>query len=286
MRIDLVEIRNFRRLQAIRIDFYNTTTLLVGANNSGKTSAITALRYFLKEQKDFSVYDIPLAHWTNINRLGEAFETAGNAPPPYKWEDLLPSLDVWLTVSEVEIHHIAHLIPTLDWKPTEGIGLRLQLQPVKPDELLKAYLKARKAAWSTLNSTLEDNADVSPKEQLHQVKNEKQNGRKFSLWPRDLMDFLKNHISDYLSVNAYLLDPAKKTPPISGVAQPQELPHDAEPVEGNPLKGLIKIHEVPAHRDLSDYSGMRRDSDEPGQAAKGQKQPLTTQLPNVLWQTS
>jgi predicted ATP-dependent endonuclease of OLD family len=47
MRIDFVEVRNFRRLDKIRIDFSEKTTLLVGANNSGKTAAITALRYFL-----------------------------------------------------------------------------------------------------------------------------------------------------------------------------------------------------------------------------------------------
>ena len=35
MRIDCIEIRNFRRLIATRIDISKNTTVLVGANNSG-----------------------------------------------------------------------------------------------------------------------------------------------------------------------------------------------------------------------------------------------------------
>ena len=70
MHIDCIEIRNFRRLIATRIDMSDHTTLLVGANNSGKTSAITALRYFLlQQQKSFSVHDIPLSHWGRIDKL-------------------------------------------------------------------------------------------------------------------------------------------------------------------------------------------------------------------------
>ena len=171
MRIDFVEIRNFRRLAAIKIDFSERTTLLVGANNSGKTSAITALRYFLIQQNAFSVYDFPLALWARIDELGEAFEKAENEELHYKWKELLPSLDVWLKVSEGEIHHVAHLIPTLDWNPDEGIGVRLQLEPKEPDELLKAFLKAKKAAYDTLCAEQPDKTPrVPPKNKKRRSK--------------------------------------------------------------------------------------------------------------------
>ncbi|NVJ00355.1 AAA family ATPase [Myxococcus sp. AM009] len=39
MHIQHVEIWNFRKLQAVWIDFADETTVFVGANNSGKTSA-------------------------------------------------------------------------------------------------------------------------------------------------------------------------------------------------------------------------------------------------------
>lgn len=63
MKIKFVEIQNFRKLKSVRIDFADETTLLVGANNSGKTAAMVALSYFLIDQKDFSVNDFTLSCW-------------------------------------------------------------------------------------------------------------------------------------------------------------------------------------------------------------------------------
>lgn len=51
MRIKKIRIRNFRKLQDVRIDIQHENTVFIGANNSGKTSAMTALRYFLKTMK-------------------------------------------------------------------------------------------------------------------------------------------------------------------------------------------------------------------------------------------
>jgi predicted ATP-dependent endonuclease of OLD family len=280
MRIDFVEIHNFRRLEAIRIDFSEKTTLFVGANNSGKTSAIAALRYFLIEHGAFSTYDIPIALWTQIDQMSKAFEKVENEEPHHKWKEFLPSLDVWLNVSEGEIHHVAHLIPTLDWNPNEGIGVRMQLEPEKPDELLKAYLKAKKAACDTVNTKLQNEVQFSPTgDQKEAKQTEKERTcKKFALWPKSMMDFLKKRMSSFLKVKAYILDPSKKRAPINGVAQPQELPDAVEPLEGNPFKGLIKIDEVPAHRGLSDYSETRRDGDESEHSEKDRKQLLTAQL--------
>ncbi len=289
MRIDFIEIKNFRRLTAVRLDFSEKTTLFVGANNSGKTSAITSLRYFLIQQKAFSVYDIPLALWPCIDELGEDFEKAENEDPKFKWNEILPSLDVWLKVSENEIHHVSHLIPTLDWTPDKGIGVRLQLEPKKLDELQKAYVSAKKASCDTLNAVQPDKTPESPvddqeeteQKSTPQEETEQAGGdatcNSFSLWPENLMDFLKKRMS-FLTVKAYLLDPSKKKAPSGGVAQLQELSDDVEPLEDNPFKGLIKIDEVPAHRGLSDYSGTSGDGDESDQDERGSRQLLTSQL--------
>jgi len=279
MHIDFVEIRNFRRLAAIQIDFSEKTTLFVGANNSGKTSAITALRYFLIQQNAFSAFDIPLTLWSLIDELGDTFEKGGDEGPNHKWNELLPSLDVWLKVSENEIHHVAHLIPTLDWKPDKGIGVRLQLEPKKPEELQKEYINAKKASCDTLKAGQSDKTQENPSGAQNKVE-QTQEGTcsSFSLWPESLMDFLKKRMSSYLTVKAYLLDPSKKATPRDGVAQPQELPDDVEPLDDNPFKGLIKIDEVPAHRGLSDYSGTSGAANESDQDEKGRKQMLTAQL--------
>ncbi len=46
MQIRHLEVANFRKLLSVRIDLSAETTLLVGANNSGKSSAMLALRKF------------------------------------------------------------------------------------------------------------------------------------------------------------------------------------------------------------------------------------------------
>ena len=84
MHIELVEIQNFRKLKSARVDFAPETTLFVGANNSGKTSAIAALRYFLVNQNLFRANDFTLSNWILINRIGNEWEAQENQPdfPP------------------------------------------------------------------------------------------------------------------------------------------------------------------------------------------------------------
>ena len=53
MKITSVHIRNFRKLKNCRIDFGEKETVFVGANNSGKTSAISAIVWFLRNNEKF-----------------------------------------------------------------------------------------------------------------------------------------------------------------------------------------------------------------------------------------
>src|SRR3569623_2076891 len=91
MRIEFVEIANFRKLLSTRVGLSSERTIFVGANNSGKTSAITALRYFLvdQERSSFCFNDFTLAHWPSINTMGAAWEAAhveNLALPTPEWD--------------------------------------------------------------------------------------------------------------------------------------------------------------------------------------------------------
>src|SRR5690606_32906167 len=104
MRIEFIEIANFRKLLSTRVGLSSERTIFVGANNSGKTSAITALRYFLidREQSSFCFNDFTLSHWPTINAMGIAWEElhVANQPlPDPRWDQVLPFLDVWLQVA-------------------------------------------------------------------------------------------------------------------------------------------------------------------------------------------
>lgn len=284
MRIDFIEIRNFRRLIATRIDMAQDTTLLVGANNSGKTSAITALRYFLLQQKAFSVHDIPISRWEDINELGSLFGTSDDPDSDIhpKWAEVLPSLDVWLKVQEEEIHLVAHLIPTLDWRPDDGIGVRLQLAPKDSQDLLESFSKAKKASTNLLAGRAAGrpiDADRDGDNCTSEAPSETPTRPEFALWPSGLLDFLRKHMGDStMEIKAYILDPASKQAPLNGVARPQPLSADAEVLDGHPLASLIRVDEVPAHRGLSDYAGGSDESDNGGGSLSGRQQILTAQL--------
>lgn len=134
MHISLVEVGNFRKLVATRIAFAPEKTVLVGANNSGKTSAMNALRRFLVDSRGFSINDFSLAHWQALNAEGEAWEAAikaDEALPTPNLLNFLPQLDVWLQVGKGEMHHVQKLLPTLDWK-SGALGVRLRYEPDEP----------------------------------------------------------------------------------------------------------------------------------------------------------
>jgi len=50
MKIDFVRIKNFRKLKSCKIEFSDKETIFVGANNSGKTTAMDALITFLEKE--------------------------------------------------------------------------------------------------------------------------------------------------------------------------------------------------------------------------------------------
>jgi predicted ATP-dependent endonuclease of OLD family len=246
MNIQFVEIQNFRKLKSIRIDFTTNTTVFVGANNSGKTSAIDSLHSFLVDQSGFTTNDFTLSNWTGINKIGAEWETLANSPgspgPSLDaWEALLPSLDLWLHVGTGEFHYVNRLFPTLDW---EGglLGVRLRFEPENVDALFKEYVSAIRDAQNTKKAAPQQSGS-----DLHTV----------ALWPRTMREFLDRRLRAHFKVRCYSLDPAKQKAPSNGIALPQPLPLGSEPIDGDPLKGLIQINTISAQRDFADVNSNR-----------------------------
>jgi predicted ATP-dependent endonuclease of OLD family len=273
MRIKFVEVQNFRKLKSIRIDFSDNSTLFVGANNSGKTSAMLALGHFLVDPNRFTTNDFTLSNWAAIETIGaewEAQASKGNASRPTisAWDAALPSLDVWLEIAPDEIHYAIQLLPTLDW--TGGLlGVRLRFEPnvvddFYVDELYKEYLTALKAA----KQTKLDGAAKSAKGQEYALK----------LWPENMRTFLDRKLRSHFAVRAYLLDPAKREKPTNGNAKPQLLPSGSGPIDGNPLDGLIRIDEIAAQRGLGESGSNRVDTDGKDIYSQRERRKLSEQL--------
>lgn len=239
MRIKFVEVSNFRKLKSTHLDFDAKTTILVGANNSGKTSAMVALRYFLLAPNRLALRDVTIANWTRIDAVGTAWEKG--KPAADEINDLLPCLDVWLDVPITEIQHVVHILPTLEWNGGL-IGVRLKYELESLDRLKADYLLNREAAVK--------------------VAQPEGGGEPITIWPERLTDFLERKLRAHVQLSAYPLDPAAVVPPTKGSAAPQALPAGAFPLEKNPFRHLIKIDEIAAQRDFSDAS--ERGADEEG----------------------
>ena len=87
------------------IEFSEKTTLFVGANNSGKTSAMDALGKFLAD-RNFTFNDITISERSAINVIGERWIQKDCEEPTTitEWESLMPKMDIWLNVASNEMH--------------------------------------------------------------------------------------------------------------------------------------------------------------------------------------
>lgn len=233
MKIDSVRINNFRKLKECKIEFSDKETIFVGANNSGKTTAMDALITFL-ERKEFKTQDFTITNWPELNKIAENWiskEVLDEEDKNVKLlEPYLPSLDLWLNVNLSELRYVSNIIPTLDWNGGI-IGLRLILQPKNIEILIEEYVLARKKI----------------------IKLNSKSGKSVELWPTNFWQFCEKKINTFFEVKYYLLDPEKYN-------EVQELSEFNIELEGNPLNGLIKIHTINAQRGFSDANSDNPES--------------------------
>lgn len=243
MRIQHVEIANFRKLLSVRIDFANETTLLVGANNSGKSSAMLALRRFLVSKASaFRLQDLTLCHLVKLDEIGREWENPPanfEIPTTKDWANWLPSLDIWVSADQGEFHYIRDLIPNFAWRGGL-VGMRFLLEPDEMSALYTDYRKERARVALLVDALGKEDPPGSP----------------LTLWPQNLHDYLNRRLADKFKVRWYRLDPQQLEKPEKStrMAKMQQLSPTALPLENNPLSGLIRVHEINAQRGFGDHS--------------------------------
>lgn len=266
MHIKFFEIANFRKLLSIRVDLAADRTLFVGPNNSGKTSAMLALRRFLSPRRcPFEMHDFTLCHWPTVIGIGKSWVEARDKEEVVDlvidpWVSALPMLDLWLHVEPGEMHHVRDLIPTLDWEGG-SLGVRLRYEPKDLKLLYKDFMgalsdaEAMRAAAIAAAAAEHPDADPPPAPP------------KLTIWPESLVDFLGKRLSTYFKVQAYSLDPAKLVEPEKSEAKPQVLPPTSLPIGSDVLAGLIRVHDIPAQRGFGEEQPSQEDEDAPAAAA-------------------
>lgn len=246
MRIDHIHIRNFRKLKNCRIDFNIDQTIFVGANNSGKTSAMSAIIWFLKDQNRFTTREFTLTNWRDINKLANSWVAVDDETEnrdallasllsPEQWDNLVPSLDLWINVDEKEAYMVYKLIPSLEWKK-DLVGVRLRFEP---KDIKSLYADFRTASLKV--------KEIKESPQYKDANN-------VDLFPQNMWDFLNRigNLNKYFEIKYYVLDSQNidyENPDCNVQATP------SISLENNPLVSLIKIDSIEAFREFSDPEG-------------------------------
>lgn len=239
MKIHSVHIRNFRKLKNCHIDFGEKETVFIGANNSGKTSAISAIAWFLKNKEKFTLKEFTATNWALIDTLGDQWLAKDLVDEellnPHKWDSIVPSMDIWIDVADGEQYRVNHLIPSLSKWDGKKIGVRGQYVPKDITKLYSDY-KESKGKAIALQATEEWKEAFSP-----------------DLFPRNLCDFLGkgSNLRDYFDVKYYIIDPSIEPAEEDKV---QSTPDNA--LDKNPLDELIRVDVILASRDFSDPEGQ------------------------------
>lgn len=122
MRIHRVQVKNFRLLRDVSVVLEPRTTLIVGRNNSGKTSLTELFKRLLSERAAFRLEDFSLA---SLERFIEALKLHISGADPAEVRKALPAIEVQLTIryelTDEDLGPLTDFIVDLDPDCTEAL---------------------------------------------------------------------------------------------------------------------------------------------------------------------
>ena len=110
MKLESVQIKNFRMLQDFEMDVEDILTLVIGKNNSGKTSFLSILQTFLSgNEPEFAFEDF------NIQAQKDILGCEGTSKSPEEYLELALSLKLYISYNDADsLRDVADLILDLD----------------------------------------------------------------------------------------------------------------------------------------------------------------------------
>jgi putative ATP-dependent endonuclease of OLD family len=132
MKVSNIAIRHFRRLEDIEFSLEADSTMLVGPNNSGKTSAAAAFRLFFK-RGEFTISDFNVACIAQLDAFGNDDTLEFGALPNIE-------MDIWLSIDadQIEFGRAFALIPNVT-EDHDKVGIRLRYSAKDAADLRADY---------------------------------------------------------------------------------------------------------------------------------------------------
>ncbi|MGC4989862.1 ATP-dependent nuclease [Nocardia salmonicida] len=232
MRITSFRVENFRRLKNVRVALDAESTIFVGANNSGKTSATHVFQRFLEPKSRFQIYDFTADCWEVFNRFDPTHSDPATDLPTIRF-------DLWFEVDDDNVHRVLDLLPGLDWEG-ELVGVRMVYAPRDPEALVARFLAARESV----------------------MEHEGVPGTSLKPWPQTLTEYLGRHLTNEYEIEYFILD--------ARCCDAQGVPDQGyEPFSigtkssgaGDAVSGLLKVDFLNAQRHLADSDSRGRAED-------------------------
>ncbi|MGA0611547.1 ATP-dependent endonuclease [Caldimonas sp. KR1-144] len=245
MKLQAYRLQNYRRLRDVVIELDEEISIFVGANNSGKTSAVQGLYSMIRgDAKKFELFDFSAALWAEIDAIGKT--APGDADAPKKLPSIL--LDLWFRVGEDDLATAMSLLPSTEWDG-KCVGIRVAFEPRDANELVRRFhelhekannaaiaLAAKRKAAS--EPAAEAGAGVEASE--------------YKPWPESLTKYLTKELSKEYTFHYYVLDERAFDGYQAKEADYEPLPLGKEPGGAAILKSLVKVDFLRAQRHLDD----------------------------------
>lgn len=244
MKLQSYRLRNYRRLRDVVIELDDEISIFVGANNSGKTSAVQGLYSMLRgDAKKFELFDFSAALWAEIDDIGRS--APGDEEAPKRLPSIL--LDLWFRVGEDDLATAMSLLPSTEWDG-KCVGIRVSFEPRDAYELVQRFHELHEKAN---NSAI---ALAAGSEAAAAARNEvapEAEASEYKPWPDSLAKYLTKELSKEYTFRYYVLD-ERAFVGYQAAADYEPQPLGKEPGGAAILKSLVRVDFLRAQRHLDD----------------------------------
>lgn len=253
MKLQAYRLQNYRRLRDVVIELDNEISIFVGANNSGKTSAVQGLYSMLRgDTKKFELFDFSAALWAEIDVIGRS--APGDEDAPKRLPSIL--LDLWFRVGEDDLATAMSLLPSTEWDG-KCVGIRVAFEPRDAYELVQRFhelhekannaaiaLAAQRRAATEVGAGDEVEAETATSE--------------YKPWPESLTKYLTKELSKEYTFRYYVLD-ERAFVDYQTAADYEPQPLGKESGGATILKSLVRVDFLRAQRHLDDPDAASSD---------------------------